>query len=282
MELQIAGYDIINELGRGNYGEVYKAIRLSDNKLIALKILTVDSGKTNLVTIINEANFLKRLAQPECNPFVICYYGSSYIKLENRFLIEMELVEGQTMKEYVSYLWSEKSPDMVYYYLLLIAKDIIQGIKHTHENGIIHNDIKEENIMIDKQNIPHIIDYGFGCSIVMDRYETEYCKSRSGTAYYAPPEYVIQNRRYPVSDMWALGIALYRSATNGNYPFKLMPKISERKLLKIIGLDEAAKLETTNQQLNNLVNGLLVKDPQDRLNHRQALCMLSIIHKPSL
>jgi serine/threonine protein kinase len=275
-------YVLEKELGKGQFGVVYKAQRKSDNKTIALKIVDIPNDKPYLVEKTREeVEILKKLADPTCNPFVICYYGSYYNPNDNRFFIEMELVEGDNMKKYVSNLWDNNLRGKVFYYILLIASDILKGLKYSHSKGIIHNDIKLENIMIDKNNVPRIIDYGLSCTIVERGQWGEYCNSTGGTPDYIPPEYISDNIRLPASDLWALGITLYQAATKFEYPYNISSdEPSINLLFDYISTDPPDKLNTPNKQLNNLVNGLLVKNPSTRLTVDQALSMLEEVQKP--
>ncbi len=277
-------YLIIKKIGKGGFGEVYKAQRRSDDKIIALKVIHVPNEKLHLIEkTIEEIDTLKTLSVPTCNPFVICYYNSYYNPSVRQFLVEMELVEGQEMQEYVDNLWDNKTSEEVYYYLLLIAKDLLNGLKYTHNKGIIHNDIKFENIMIDTKNVPRIIDYGLACNIIGTNDLGKYCTSNGGTVIYIAPEYLSRGVRLPSSDLWALGILLYMAATKFQYPFYNIDLNTNNTNIILDGISMylPMKLNTSNQQLDNLVNGLLVKDPSKRLTVDQALAMLSTIQKPS-
>lgn len=293
-ELTLDDYDIMKTLGQGQFGKVYKVKRKGDrpeDPPIALKVIDIEPRQQNIIdNTENEVKRLKELSNPDCNPFVICYYNSYHYDTEKyeepitRFLIEMELVDGVEMDEYVKKLWREKSEEMVYYYLLLIAKDILQGLAYTHDNNIIHNDIKLENIMIDKNNIPRIVDYGLACtmngSLDLDKLYTKYCKSNGGTPDYVPPEFLNQRTRLPASDLWALGIGLYIAATKNGYPYDIDEYTGIEEVFTKIQDDIPAKLNTSNDQLNSLVNGLLTKDPANRLTVEEGLELLDNIPKP--
>ena len=277
----INDYVLEKELGSGQFGTVYKAIRKSDNKTIALKVIDIPPNQSHLIEKTQEEiETLKTLATPECNPFVICYYRSSYDKINKRFLVEMELVNGETMNNYVKRLWRDNVSKKVYYYLLLIAKDLLKGLEYTHNKGIIHNDIKPENIMIDTTNTPRIVDYGLSCTVVGTNQWGKYCQSNGGTPDYVAPEYLEHDIRLSASDLWALGVTLYQAATDGDFPLNVKPHHSVTTVFNRILSTEPSKLSTKNNQLNELVNGLLIKDPTKRLTAKQALVLLANIDKP--
>ncbi len=274
-------YTLMEKLGSGVYGTVYKAKRKigPSTDPIALKVIKIPKRKKYLVELTkSEVEKLKSLSSPECNPFVICYYDSFYDEDGENFLIEMELIEGQDMDKYVKKLRETKTKPELYYYLLLIAKDILKGLKYTHNKRIIHNDIKPPNIRIDTNNVPRIIDYGLACNMAPHR---SFCLYNGGTPFYMAPESLSDKIKFPASDLWALGILLYKSATK-KYPFVIPNRTNLRQFKDIIKNNELTKLDTSNDQLNELVNKLLIKDYSDRLTVDQALEMLSSINKPEV
>jgi len=256
-------YEIIEGIGKGSFGEVFKAIRKSDGKVIALK--TIDASRHHdLTTIMTEVNTLKKLSDPDCNPFVVCYYGSYHDELNEEYLIEMEYIDGVEMLDFVKNRAS--TDEEYYYYLLLIARDISKGLEYVHQKGIIHNDIKLANIIIQKDTyIPKIIDFGISCSSHGGpKYKkSNYCVINGGTHAYLAPEFFGDNfgLRLPASDMWALGVLLYIAAT-GRGIFDANNNEEFYYKLKNAGIP---KLNTTNNLLNYIVNNLLVRDPESRL-----------------
>ncbi len=256
MSKNINDYDIIKKLGSGAFGTVYK-VKRKDGKIIALKVMNVSKTVINIIN--KEVLFLKELSINDCHPFIVCYYNSFYSKDNKRIFIEMEYIDGIEMFDFVVNSANTKS-NILYRLLVLIAKDIAEGLKYIHSKGIIHNDIKLENIIIENvSNIPKIIDFGLACNMKSDR---DYCKSRSGSPNYIPPEaLIIPHKRYTASDMWALGIVLYVGAM-GFYPYTDLDK---NLLFKKIKTNKPPKLLTTNITLNTIVNNLLIKDHTKRL-----------------
>lgn len=276
---KIYDYEILKELGEGSFGKVYKAIRKSDGQVIALKIIDITPSNEHLIDVTqNEIETLKNLSNPACNPFVICYYDSFYDSDQKQFLIEMELIDGKEMFDYVLDYHNTKpySIDTWYYYILLIAKDLVNGIKYNNAKGIIHNDIKLENIMIEKDTfLPKIIDYGLACNIQNSAVWNKYCKTNGGTPGYIAPEYVNHGIRLPESDLWALGVLLFISAT-GTMPFN---KSTFRQTLNSIR-DDRIVLDTDNELLNTIVNGLLIKNYRNRLSLEKLEKLLKNIPLP--
>ena len=192
----------------------------------------------------------------------------------------MEYIEGRDMKTFIQELQSKRySKAQINYYLLLIAKDLAKGLKYIHDKGIIHNDIKLENIMIDETNTPRIIDFGLACFSQPDKYIGPNCDTKGGTPFYAAPEFLSVRKRFPASDMWALGIVLFMAAKGYN-PFGTEKDSLQGFYNKVRSMKVPAA-NTSNEQLNILIDNLLIRDYETRWNADQVLNHLYQIDKPS-
>src|SRR5207249_3713394 len=97
------------------------------------------------------------ISKPQCNPFLACYYNHFYS--DDKLYIVSEFIDGVTLDVYCDNLFSQKEYSKLYRHLLLIVKDIVTGLKLVHGKGIIHNDIKPQNIIIDKDLTPKLVDF---------------------------------------------------------------------------------------------------------------------------
>jgi len=256
-------YQIIEEIGSGAYGKVYKAIRKSDGETIALKVLdNVDSDTVK--DIMNEIRQLESI-KPGCeNMFVVCYYDD-YHDFERRiYYIEMEYVEGVTLREFMKRLKSTSDYETYNYYLLAIIRDIAKGLEYIHNLKIVHNDIKPDNIMIQPDYIPKIIDFGAACKYLDPSGGVNFCFNNTSTPYYTPPEVIEYNkgkkmRRAP-NDMWSLGVTLFDMAV-GQKPFL---GADRKTLYHAIITETPDTVLISNQVLRILAEGLLDKNPGRR------------------
>ncbi len=272
----IADYELIKKIGKGAFVVVYKAKRKPDGKIIALKIIDISPEQEKLIQESREeVEYLKKLSFPECHPFIVCYYDSYWDPVKRQFLIEMEYIDG---KEMFDFILKPRSNELLYYYLLLIAKDMAKALEYVHSKGIIHNDIKLENIIIENKTfIPKLIDFGLACNTKVTKPWGQSCVNYKGSPHYLAPELFEIDRKLPASDLWALGIALYTAATH-KYPYE---GDSHEEIFDNIVNTPSPKLATSNKLLNNVVNKLLVKDPTKRLTAKQLEVMLEKIPKPS-
>ena len=161
-------YNKIEKLGEGSFGSVWKVTKKDDpeKKVIALKIIYLPNDRA-AEEAEKEVDILKRLTP--CNPSVVCYYGSKKLKLTEigkpLMLIEMEYIDGETLTKFSERFRNNRDVDL-YKHLVALTIDIAKGMKFLHSNGIIHRDIKPDNIMIEKgTNQPKLIDVGLGCFV---------------------------------------------------------------------------------------------------------------------
>lgn len=261
-------YVILQELGKGAQGSVYKAINKLDGKVVAIKLLYVKVGSDKYYQAISEVDILEKISRPQCNLFLSCYYNHTYDIKNSRLIVEMEYIDGITMNRYCRNIRDQGDYSKLYKHLLLITKDIITAIKLIHDKDVIHNDIKPENILIDNNLTPKLVDFGVSCissPCELNRTELDCCKGFSGTPQYASPEMLQSNVRYNQSDIWSLGVTLYFCAT-GTYPFNYPPNSNTNTILNITLTQTPKLLNISNLILNNIVNGCLIKDPLSRIS----------------
>ena len=258
------GYRLIEKIGEGNFGRVWKAERLSDHKIVALKVVKIDPTKPNMLkNLEKEVNILTKISNPTCQPFLVCFNGYQYLEKYNEFIIDTDYIEGKTLLEFIKTV-PEKNK---YRYLLLIMKDLVKAIAYLHNHDIIHNDIKPENIIITKNLTPVLIDMGVACSNLStcnlnSQGVSLCCKYVSGPNMYVSPETLRTKIYYTPSDIWSFGITFYIAATN-RYPFKTSSNI--KTLFQNIQTQPPATLMTSNEYLNYIVNRSLDKNPATRI-----------------
>ena len=272
-------YEIQGKLGSGGFGSVYKAIRLSDQKVVAIKALKVNKTSNKLFSLLNEISILEKISKEGCNPNLACYYNHYYDQRRSEMIIEMEIIDGETLTEFCKKVHG----DVLYRYLLLIVKDLIKAIVYIHNLNVLHNDIKPDNIMIDRELTPKLVDFGLACTTHTcdnnDRVKTSTktelcCEGYNGTPAFASPEMYANDIRYPASDIWSLGVTLYLCAT-GKYPFLFPYNASNQDIRNTILNNDPAELNTSNKLLNEIVNKALIKTPELRITSEGIDTLLS-------
>lgn len=272
-------YNLIQLLGKGGQGEVWKVKIKDTGQIIALKIMKA-SKNSNIISVLNEIDALEKISEPSCHPFLSCYYRHFYNGDIKQYLIEMEYIDGIELDVWAKKFWDSRNYAALYHNLLHLTKDLAHTFKFINNNGLIHRDVKPQNILITKNNIPKLIDFGFACdykicNLRLDNKSPvrECCKGYVGTPVFSPPEVIEYGISYPVSDIWSLGSTLYYLAT-GNFAYNFTDKSSVESVLLTIIDKEPHKLNTENILLNEIVNLSLIKDPKDRLTIDQLIKML--------
>ena len=247
----INGYKIDSIIGEGGMGRVYLAIHETINKRMAVKSLS-----PHLITkrdefkrrFYDEAKIQASLEHP--NIIQITHF----IEQDSNFYLFMEYVEGESLEDLINRKKRLSDDEAI-----RIIIDVLKGLQHAHELGVIHRDIKPSNIMITRDGIAKIMDFG----IAMMLEDVQVAKGSAGTIQYMSPEQISQpkniNHR---SDIYSIGIVLYQLLT-GRIPFK--GKTEEIKRGHIFTAPPPIQ-ESIYSELNTIVMKAMSKDSDDRFN----------------
>ena len=246
----ISHYKILEKLGEGGMGVVYKAQDTKLDRLVALKFLPehVSAGSQDLERFVQEAKAAAGLSHPN-----ICTIHGIEVSDGKHFIV-MEFVDGQTLQEKKSSLSMKQALD--------IGIQIAEGLAAAHEKGIVHRDIKPENIMFRKDGRVQIMDFGLAKLRGASRLTKE--GSTVGTAGYMSPEQVQGQETDHRSDIFSLGVLLYEMLT-GQAPFK---GIHETAIAYEVVNVDSPPMSTLKPEippeLDMIVLECLEKDPNER------------------
>lgn len=261
---KIGDYEILNKLGTGGFGTVWKA-KSHDGTPCAMKILNPQALDNDRVVkkFFHEAMILAKLDHKNITRLLEFFPDAS------NYAIAMEYVEGITLKD----LLKQRKGAIPYEQALIIAKQILAAFQYANENGIIHRDIKPGNIMIDKNSVVKIMDFGIARISTTASHETA---AQMLSIQYAAPERFQKGAEIDSrSDIYSLGIVFYELFTGktpftGDETFKIIyGHINETP-------DHPAKYSNAiSEELNQAILKALEKKPEDRfqtcLEFRQAL-----------
>ncbi len=205
----IGRYQIIRVLGEGTYGKVFEARDPQLDRIVAIKVAKAISGRTQIKRFLREARAAAKLRHPNIIP--VYEYG----QVDGENIIVYEFVQGATLKSYINDSESRSLEKT-----LNIIQEIASGLDYAHQQGIIHRDIKPDNILLDPDGHPHIADFGCARSIEDDTNLT-IDGSILGTPIYMSPEQASgkANEADARTDIWSLGIMLFEMVS-GEKPFK--------------------------------------------------------------
>ncbi len=208
IDIAVSHYRVLEKLGEGGMGAVYLAEDTKLKRNVVLKFLSVEmkSDPDARRRFRREARAVAALNHPNV---VTLYETDTYGDSE---YIVMEYVRGETLAE------KAVSPgDMPLEEIIDIVIQVCAGLEEAHRAGVVHRDIKPQNILIDKHNNVKILDFGLAKLAGASKITGEIC--RIGTTYYMSPEQAQAGEPDPRTDIWSLGVVLYRMVT-GEIPFK--------------------------------------------------------------
>ena len=202
----IGDYRLVDFVGAGGMGEVYRAIHLKLGRVVAIKVLTQGDRTPNLIERFhNEARLHSRLQHPRIATL------HDFLEVSGQTCIVMEYVDGQSLDEHIKLAGRLPAPDA-----LRIFRGIVEGVVYIHSNGIIHRDIKSNNIKITAGGEVKLLDFGIARADSSPKLTV--VGDVVGTFQYLSPEQLTGGTADLRSDIWALGVLLYEMLS-GDVPF---------------------------------------------------------------
>lgn len=200
-------YEITELIGVGGMADVYKGKDIVDNKIVAIKILKTEFSDNEefLSRFRNESKAISLLSHPN----IVKIYDVGFS--ENLQYIIMEYIDGITLKDYIEKEKALNWKDAVHFMI-----QILRALQHAHENGIVHRDIKPQNIMMLSDGTIKVMDFGIA------KFSRETGKTATdqaiGSVHYISPEQAKGEATDEKSDIYSVGVMLYEMLT-GQKPF---------------------------------------------------------------
>ncbi|MGD2245188.1 MAG: protein kinase [Candidatus Aminicenantes bacterium] len=247
-------YQIIEEIGTGGMGTVYKAF---DNKIrekVALKLLKpeIAADETTIERFHHELKITRKIIHKN-----VCHMYHISQEEDTHYII-MEYIQGEDLKSTI-----RKMGRLTVGKTLDIAKQICEGLREAHKIGVVHRDLKPQNIMINEKGDAQIMDFGIARSLKSGDFTRT--GMVIGTPHYMSPEQIEGQKVDQRTDIYALGIILYEMLT-GDFPFEGDTALS-------IGIQKKTESPKDPKSLNpqipvplsRLILQCLEKDPERRI-----------------
>jgi len=239
-------YQIIEELGKGGMGRVYRVLDKELKEEVALKLIKpeIAKDKKTIERFKNELKVARKISHR--------HVGRMYELMEDRgtHFITMEYVPGQDLRGLIKQMGQLTTGKAI-----AITKEICEGLIEAHRQGVVHRDLKPSNIIIDRQGNARILDFGIARSVAGKGITG--AGVMIGTPEYMSPEQVEGKETDQRSDIYSLGVILYEMVT-GRVPF-------EGDTPFTVGVKQKSEIPKDPKELN--------KQIPDGLNHVILRCL---------
>lgn len=231
-------YEVVQLIGVGGMADVYKGIDIMENRVVAVKILKNEycENEEFIKAFRNESKAIAVLSHPN----IVKIYDVGY---ENKMqYIVMEYIDGITLKEYIEEQGLLKWRDCVHFTI-----QILRALQLAHDRGIIHRDIKPQNVMIMSDGSIKVMDFGIARFSRSDSGHND--EKTMGSVHYVSPEQASGSRTDERSDIYSVGVMMYEMLT-GRKPFDGETPVE----VALKHMNEEPKLPT--EYVTTLYNGL--------------------------
>lgn len=216
----VPGYRIIEAIGEGGQGTVYRAVQESTKQPVALKLLRAGRFATALqrARVEREAELVASLRHPG-----IVMIHDRLVTPGGEYAIVMEFIEGVPLDQWTPLAGrvEERRREA-----LGVFVRICDAVAFAHRNGVIHRDLKPSNILVDAQGQPHLLDFGIAKAMDDRHVELTMTGDAMFTPAYASPEQVRREATDTRTDVYSLGVILYKLAC-GNLPYAVEGSLRE-------------------------------------------------------
>ncbi|XP_070839243.1 serine/threonine-protein kinase 36 [Chaetodon trifascialis] len=241
-------YHVLELVGEGSFGRVYKGRRRFTGQVVALKFMPkVGRSEKELQNLKREIEIMRGLQHPN----IVQLFDS--FETETEVVVVTEYAEGQLFQIL------EDDGNLPESQVREIACQLVSALYYLHSHRILHRDMKPQNILLRKSGVVKLCDFGFARAMSVS---TLVLTSIKGTPLYMSPELVEEKPYDHTADLWSLGCILYELHT-GAPPFYTN---SIFHLVQLIVRDPVKWPDTMSDTCTSFLKGLLTKDPQKRLS----------------
>jgi len=249
---------VLEPIGSGAFGQVYRAWDTRLDREVALKLLPADSdvGDARASSIIHEGRLLARVRHPN----IVTIYGAE--RIGDTIGLWMERVDGETVEQRLS-RQSPLEPTAA----VEIGIQICQAVSAVHKGGLLHRDIKAQNVMLAADGRAVLMDFGTGRELVG---ASASATSLAGTPLYLAPELLAGGDATIQSDIYSLGVLLYRMVT-GTYPVhaRSLPdlRLAHERLERADGVELRSDMP---RRLGRIIGRAIDREPARRYESADA------------
>jgi serine/threonine-protein kinase len=252
---RLGRYEILDLIGTGGMGSVYRARDTLLRRIVALKLLHGVGGNGLPPRLLREA----RAASALNHPHICTVYGLE--EADGHAFIVMEYIAGESLQ-------ALSKAGLTFAQVLKYGRQIADAVGHAHQQGVVHRDLKSSNVLITSAGQAKVLDFGIASQALHDDGAVDTSpislaqfEAWAGTLPYMPPERLKGAAGEPPSDVWALGVMLFEMAT-GRLPFTGESALDVTTA--ILDAPTPALSSTVPREFADVVRRCLAKDPAER------------------
>lgn len=205
MVLSVVAYQRTKVIGQGKFGTVYKGYHKKTRQTVAIKVLELDTKENEVTDVQQEIQFLAALKN---TPNVTHYHGSFLD--DTKLWIIMDFCAGGSLRTLLKPGVFEER------HISIIVREVLLALLAVHKLGVIHRDLKAANILVTKEGLVQLCDFGVAAQLTANALKRT---TIAGTPFWMAPEVIREGAQYNAkADIWSLGITIYELAT-GNPPY---------------------------------------------------------------
>jgi len=247
------------KIGQGKFGEVFVALCEDTGSLIAVKVISLPGGSSELTSLFREVDLMRSLRHEN----IVSYFGAEVCEQERSLCIFQQWVPGGSIASLLKKFGPFREQVVRKY-----SRQLLMGLRYLHANKIIHRDIKGANILVDVTGVVKLADFGTSKRLEINdelMQETMQHGTMKGTPYFMAPEVIMRQKYGRKADIWSLGGAVMEMAT-GDPPWKSLQMRNPIELFRFIhthtnppNIDNSLSLE-----LRLFLERCFIRIPKDR------------------
>lgn len=249
-------YEVLELIGEGSFGRVFKGRDKRSNQTVALKLIPkVNKNPAEIASLRNEFNIQKKLDHPNVVKIL------DALETTNEIIVVAEFVPGELHKLFDLYKGSQPgvSRSLPEARVREIAIDLLNALFYLHKNRILHRDIKPQNVLVDSNGRVKLCDFGFARNLSMN---THVLTSIKGTPLYMAPELIEEKPYDHAADIWSVGCILYELLVG-------FPPFSTKNIIQLINKVRYDAIQWPSHISDvclDFLQGVLDKDSRRRLS----------------
>ncbi|KAM9319519.1 hormonally up-regulated neu tumor-associated kinase [Gastrophryne carolinensis] len=258
---RVGNYLIGRKLGEGSFAKVREGIHVVTGERVAVKVIDKKKAKKDTYVTKNlrrEGQIQQMIRHPNITQLL------DILETENSYYLVMELCTGGNLMHKIYEKKRLEEHEARKY-----VRQLIQAVEHLHRAGVVHRDLKIENLLLDENNNIKLIDFGLSnCAGILGY--TDPFSTQCGSPAYAAPELLARKKYGPKVDVWSIGVNMYAMLT-GTLPFTVEPFSLRALYQKMVDKSMNPLPSHLSPAALNFLRLLLEPDPLKRPNIQQAL-----------